>query len=55
LRRGVVQHDRRIHLIEKPRGRLRIVGHDRIGVVRAMALDEATERGPKSVSAQRCA
>src|SRR5579863_7682982 len=39
LRRGVVQHDRRIHLAQKFLRRLLVFGDDRIGVMRAVALD----------------
>src|SRR5690349_6172534 len=39
LRRGIMQHDRRVHLVEEfLRGR-RILGHDRVGVARAVILD----------------
>src|SRR5262245_39812830 len=39
LRRGVMQHDRRIDLVEEFLRRLRILGHDRVGVARAVAMD----------------
>src|SRR5256884_2096518 len=39
LRRGVVQYDRRIDLAEEFLGSLYILGHDRVGVARAVILD----------------
>src|SRR5262249_53327986 len=39
LRRRVVQHDGRIDLAEKPLRRLAVFGDDRIGMMRAIALD----------------
>src|SRR5689334_10707703 len=34
LRRGVVQHDRRVDLAQEPLGGLVVLGHDRVGVLR---------------------
>ena len=45
LGRGVVQHDRRIHLAQEPRSRRRVVGHDGVSVVGAVALDMLDGRG----------
>ena len=39
LGRGVVQHDRRIDLAQEFLGRRLVLGDDRVGVVRAVALD----------------
>src|SRR3569833_1344962 len=39
LRRGVMQHDRGIHLIEEFLSRRRILGHDGVGVMRAVLVD----------------
>src|SRR5436190_21220594 len=39
LRRGVVQHDRRVDLVEEFLCGLRILGHDRVGVARAVIMD----------------
>src|SRR5262245_25469006 len=39
LRRGVVQHDRRVDFAEEFPGRLGVLGHDRVGVARAVVLD----------------
>ena len=39
LRRRVVQHDRRVDLVEEALRGLRIVGDDRVGVVGAVVLD----------------
>src|SRR3954470_19411786 len=39
LRRCVVQHDRGIDLAEEFPGRVSVLGHDRIGVARAVVLD----------------
>src|ERR1700731_1158377 len=39
LRRRVVQHDRRIDLVEKFAGGARLLGHDRVGVVRAVIVN----------------
>src|ERR1700731_1643945 len=39
LGRCVVQHDRRIDLVEKLAGRGCVVGHDRIGVMRAVVVN----------------
>src|SRR5215213_73174 len=39
LRRCIVQHDRGIDLAEKFPGRVSVLGHDRIGVARAVVLD----------------
>src|SRR5436309_7912207 len=38
LRRGVVQHDRRIDLVEKFLRSASVLGHDRVGVARAVIL-----------------
>src|SRR5436190_15454539 len=39
LRRGVMQHDRGIDLVEEPRSGASVLRHDRIGVMRAMIVD----------------
>src|SRR4051794_39020452 len=39
LRRGVVQHDRRVDLVEEAFGAISVISDDRIGVVRAVLLD----------------
>ncbi len=44
LRRGVVQHDRRIDLVEELLGCRRVLGDDRVGVVRAVISDVRDRR-----------
>ena len=44
LRRGIVQHDRGIDLAEELRRGGRILGDDRIGVVRAVVVDMCDRR-----------
>src|SRR6266700_5731273 len=39
LRRGVVQHDRRIDLVEELLSDFGVFGHDRVGMVRAVVMD----------------
>src|SRR5712675_2781908 len=44
LRRCVMQHDRRIDLVEKFACRGRVLGHDRVGVVRAVIVNMRDRR-----------
>src|SRR5205807_7284593 len=39
LRRGVVQHDRRIDLVEEPLRDVGVLGHDRVGMMRAVIVN----------------
>src|SRR5579872_838784 len=39
LRRRIVQHDRRVDFTQEFVGRLLVFGNDRVGMVRAVALD----------------
>src|SRR6267378_8382059 len=44
LGRGVMQHDRRIDLVEKFAGGIGVFGHDRIGVLRTVVVDMRDRR-----------
>ena len=53
LGRGVVQDDRRIDLLQEPLGRGLVLGHDAVGVMRAIGLDVVDRRVETVDDAQR--